>query len=96
MKINFNQDETDAFEEFGLMVDSENVELEKLVVFTKGRVVGIVSADITTKQKDNNALQLEWVPEVGETKRVTFFVDVIPTTSSGIMYNKLNIEVVNY
>lgn len=96
LKIKFTQDETKNFEEFGLMVDSKNVELEKLAVFTKGRVVGVVSADITTKQKDNNALQLDWVPEVGETKRVTFFVDVIPTTSSGITYNKLNIEVIDY
>lgn len=96
LKIKFTQDETKNFEEFGLMVDSKNVELDKLAVFTRGKVVGIVSADITTKQKDNQALQLDWVPEVGKTKRVTFFVDVIPTTSSGITYNKLNIEVIKY
>lgn len=96
IKIKFTQNETKDFEDFGLMVDSKNVEVEKLAVFTKGRIVGIVSADVTTKQKENNALQLDWVPEVDETKRIAFFVDAIPTTSAGILYNKINIEVINY
>lgn len=95
-KLKFTLNETNDFKSFGLMVDTNNIEIEKLAVFTKGRVVGIVSADVTTKQKDNKAQKLEWVPGVGETKRVTFFVDVIPSTTSAMGYNKNNIEVLNY
>lgn len=95
-RIKSSGNDTRYFEEYGLMVDTDNIEIEKIAVFTKGRVIGIVSADVTTTQKENEAKSLDWVPEVGETKRVTFFVDVIPSTTSAMEYNKNNIEVINY
>lgn len=92
--INFNINETKDFENYGLMVDTKNITVEKIVIFTKGRSLGIVSADVTTILKENKAKNLDWVPAVGETKRVSFFVDLVPTSAKTIDYNKNNIAAI--